>query len=247
MSRSLILLSAVLLAALAVLVVQVAPKAAEKTDDVKKTSANAPASCPNVGEIVRMPPIFLEADTDKSGFPQTGRAVWRLHADANGKIIRREQETDPAVAQQAAGINKNLPREFPPRERCEKQTQTDGRYETVCRNMPFTVEQEAYFVIPQKLAADKTQFADVIQTVRNPPTYPDLSMEYDESGTVVVRIAVAPDGRAYGAHIAKSSGSALLDHAAVSNMDSARFEPARYRGKPVWRAVLPKTKFELAQ
>ena len=90
MFRSMILLSAVLLVVLAALAVHVAPKAAEKTANIEKTPAAEPASCPNVGEIVRMPPIFLEADTDKSGFPQTGRAVWRLHADANGKIIRRE-------------------------------------------------------------------------------------------------------------------------------------------------------------
>lgn len=244
MSRPLILLSAVLLAVLAVFAVRLAPKAAEKTADVKKTSTSEPASCQNFSEIVRLPPIFLDAETDKTGFPQTGRAIWRLYTDVNGKVVRREQEIDPAVAKQAATIG-DLPQEFPLREHCEKHTQADGKYETVCRNMSFMVEQEAYFVIPQTLAADKTQFDDVVQGVRQPPTYPALSVENGETGITVVRVAVDLDGKAYGAHTIKSSGSPLLDYAAVNSMDAARFQPARYRGKPVWRAVSPKTVFEL--
>ena len=244
MSRPLILLSAVLLAVLAVFAVRLAPKAAEKTADVKKTPIAEPASCQNISEIVRLPPIFLEAETDKTGFPQTGRALWRLHADANGKVVRREQETDPAVAKQAAAIG-DLPQEFPLREHCEKHTQADGRYETVCRNVSFMVEQEAYFVMPKNLAADKTQFADAVKIVWDTPPYPALSIENGETGTVVVRVAVGLDGKAYGAHTVQSSGSPLLDHATVNSMYSARFQPARYRGKPVWRAVSPKLEFNL--
>ncbi|MGF6147438.1 Uncharacterised protein [Kingella potus] len=75
-------------------------------------------------------------------------------------------------------------------------------------------------MIPQNLAADKTQFADIVQIVRNPPSYPDLSLENAEEGTAIVCIA-------------------------VGSMDNARFKPARYRNKPVWRAVSPQTVFEL--
>lgn len=235
MSRPLILLSAALLSAAPA--AQAAPKAAKKTPA-------AAAGRQNAEETVRLPPVFREAETDKTGFPQTGRAIWRLYTDVNGKVVRREQEIDPAVAKQAATIG-DLPQEFPLREHCEKHTQADGKYETVCRNMSFMVEQEAYFVIPQTLAADKTQFDDVVQGVRQPPTYPALSVENGETGITVVRVAVDLDGKAYGAHTIKSSGSPLLDYAAVNSMDAARFQPARYRGKPVWRAVSPKTVFEL--
>ena len=235
MSRPLILLSAALL--LAAPAAQAAPKAAKKTPA-------AAAGRQDAEETVRLPPVFREAETDKTGFPQTGRAIWRLHADANGKIVRREQETDPAVAKQAAAIG-DLPQEFPPRERCEQRQNQSGASETVCRNVPFTVVREAYFVMPQTLSADKTQFAEAVQTVSPRPVYPPLSLENGEEGTSVVRAAVAPDGRAYGAHTEKSSGHRLLDRFAVKGMDAARFQPARYRGKPVWQAVSSKIEFKL--
>ena len=230
MTFSRIFPAALLLAAFSV---HAAPKAAKKT----------PAAA--AGETVRrLPPIFRAAETDKTGFPQTGRAIWRLHADANGKIVRREQKTDRAVAKQAAAIG-DLPQEFPPRERCVVRQSQSGASETVCRNVPFTVVQEVYFVMPKNPAIDKTQFAGVVQTVPPRPVYPPLSMENGEEGTSVVRTAVAPDGRAYGAHTEKSSGHPRLDRFAVKGMDAARFQPARYRGKPVWQAVSSKIEFKL--
>ena len=227
--------AALLLAAFSV---HAAPKAAKKTPA-------AAAGRQDAGETVRrLPPIFRAAETDKTGFPQTGRAIWRLHADANGKIVRREQKTDRAVAKQAAAIG-DLPQEFPPRERCVVRQSQSGASETVCRNVPFTVVQEVYFVMPKNPAIDKTQFAGVVQTVPPRPVYPPLSMENGEEGTSVVRTAVAPDGRAYGAHTEKSSGHPRLDRFAVKGMDAARFQPACYRGKPVWQAVSSKIEFKL--
>lgn len=235
MTFSRIFPAALLLAAFSV---HAAPKAAKKTPA-------AAAGRQDAGETVRrLPPIFRAAETDKIGFPQTGRAIWRLHADANGKIVRREQKTDRAVAKQAAAIG-DLPQEFPPRERCVVRQSQSGASETVCRNVPFTVVQEVYFVMPKNLAIDKTQFAGVVQTVPPRPVYPPLSMENGEEGTSVVRAAVAPDGRAYGAHTEKSSGHPRLDRFAVKGMDAARFQPARYRGKPVWQAVSSKIEFKL--
>lgn len=227
--------TALLLAAFSV---HAAPKAAKKTPA-------AAAGRQDAGETVRrLPPIFRAAETDKTGFPQTGRAIWRLHADANGKVVRREQETDPAVAKQAAAVG-DLPQEFPPRERCVVRQSQSGASETVCRNVPFTVVQEVYFVMPKNLTIDKTQFVGVVLTVPPRFVYPPLSMENGEEGTSVVRAAVAPDGRAYGAHTEKSSGYSRLNRAAVKGMDAARFQPARYRGKPVWQVVSSKFEFKL--
>ena len=203
MSRPLILLSAALLSAAPA--AQAAPKAAKKTPA-------AAAGRQNAEETVRLPPVFREAETDKTGFPQTGRAIWRLHADANGKIVRREQKTDRAVAKQAAAIG-DLPQEFPPRERCGERQSKSGASETVCRNVPFTVVQEVYFVMPKNPAIDKTQFAGVVQTVPPRPVYSPLSMENGEEGTSVVRAAVAPRRqglrRAYGKIIRPSAARPL--------------------------------------
>lgn len=199
---------------------------------VPKTAKKMPAVLQESAETVKMPPVFREAAADGAGFPQTGRVLWRLHADKSGKVVRREQKADPALAKQAAALKP--PAAFPPRERCVLLPQAGGATESVCRNIPFIAEQEVYFLIPRNLTADKTRFSAALETVTPQPAYPARSLEREEKGMVRVRFAIGTDGRAHGTSVEKSSGYRLLDRAAVKAMDSARFRPATFRGRPVW-------------
>jgi periplasmic protein TonB len=54
---------------------------------------------------------------------------------------------------------------------------------------------------------------------------------------VLVRVAVGLDGRAVRVEVLRSSGSALLDKAAVEALERWRFEPARAAGQPVAATV----------
>ncbi len=73
--------------------------------------------------------------------------------------------------------------------------------------------------------------------LRNPPpVYPTLARERGYEGTVVLEVEVLPSGRCGEARVQRSSGYAILDHAAVQAVRRWRFQPATRWGRPtvVW-------------
>ena len=67
--------------------------------------------------------------------------------------------------------------------------------------------------------------------------YPVEALRNGESGTVLLRVTVGPDGVPYGIALAKSSRSRALDRAAMSAVRSWRFRPAMSNGQPVAATV----------
>lgn len=66
------------------------------------------------------------------------------------------------------------------------------------------------------------------------PRYPVEAMRRGDAGTVVLRVAVDPEGRPLSIDISQRSGSRDLDRAAVEAVSRWRFEPARdAAGNPV--------------
>lgn len=65
------------------------------------------------------------------------------------------------------------------------------------------------------------------------PAYPSLSRQYEEQGTVVLRVFVKADGTAGQTEIKSSSGYPLLDESAKTAVQTWRFNPATSDGKPV--------------
>lgn len=70
--------------------------------------------------------------------------------------------------------------------------------------------------------------------LKNPrPAYPAMAQRRGWEGEVLLRVRVAPDGRAAGAVVQRSSGHELLDQAAVDAVRSWLFVPARQEGVAV--------------
>ena len=64
--------------------------------------------------------------------------------------------------------------------------------------------------------------------LRNPPPrYPPAARRNNEEGTVVLRVLVTTDGMVSRTELDRSSGSAMLDGAALEAVSSWRFVPAR--------------------
>lgn len=64
--------------------------------------------------------------------------------------------------------------------------------------------------------------------LRNPPPrYPPAARRNGDEGTVLLRVLVAADGAAVKVELDRSSGSALLDNAALEAVRGWRFVPAR--------------------
>ena len=63
-----------------------------------------------------------------------------------------------------------------------------------------------------------------------PPPYPPMSKRLGETGRVIVRVLIGPNGRAQEARILRSSGFERLDQVSIEAVRGWRFDPAAYRG-----------------
>jgi protein TonB len=77
------------------------------------------------------------------------------------------------------------------------------------------------------------------------PVYPSRSRQYEEEGTVILRVLVRDDGTASTIEIKSSSGHALLDESAKTAVRTWRFKPATSDGKPVSEWFLVPIPFKL--
>lgn len=69
------------------------------------------------------------------------------------------------------------------------------------------------------------------------PDYPPEALRRGESGTVLLRIHVGPDGVPAAIDLVRSSRSRALDRAAIDAVQRWRFRPAQRDGQPVDGAV----------
>jgi protein TonB len=65
------------------------------------------------------------------------------------------------------------------------------------------------------------------------PSYPPDALRNGESGTVLLRVHVGPDGVPYSVDLVQSSRSRALDRAAADAVRRWRFRPAQRDGQPV--------------
>lgn len=87
--------------------------------------------------------------------------------------------------------------------------------------------------------------SDPVPLVRPAPRYPPDALRNQESGTVVLRIAVGADGAPTAVDIVRSSRSRSLDRAASEAVRQWRFRPAQHNGQPVPGSVQVPVTFNL--
>jgi TonB family protein len=96
-------------------------------------------------------------------------------------------------------------------------------------------------VPPEVEIIEPATLSDPIQIV-----YPPMAERAEEEGTVVLKMQVLADGSTVKVVIFKSSGSPLLDSAAVESATGAKFFPAKSRlGMPIESTVLLPVTFKL--
>lgn len=71
-----------------------------------------------------------------------------------------------------------------------------------------------------------------------PPRYPPQALRRGESGTVLVRVHVGPDGVPTSVSLVQSSRSRWLDKAALDAVRDWRFRPAQINGRPTVGTVI---------
>jgi len=94
---------------------------------------------------------------------------------------------------------------------------------------------------------DQTQSAALTEPAFNaaylknpPPVYPQAARIQNIEGEVLLKVEVSEEGRAESISVAKSSGSSLLDYAAISAVKKWKFIPAKQgEDKVVASVVVP--------
>lgn len=83
--------------------------------------------------------------------------------------------------------------------------------------------------------------------LNNPrPAYPEAAVRRGVTGVVLLRVLVSVEGRAESVEVERTSGSKLLDEAAIATVKSSwRFVAAKRGGLPVAATVIVPIKFEL--
>ncbi len=64
------------------------------------------------------------------------------------------------------------------------------------------------------------------------PVYPPEAIREEQTGITTLESCLTADGRLVDTHLAKSSGSKLLDQATLSWAKTAKYEPAEFNGEP---------------
>jgi protein TonB len=78
------------------------------------------------------------------------------------------------------------------------------------------------------------------------PDYPELARRLGQEGTVEMRLSIAPDGTVVDAAVVQSSGSDMLDQAAIAWVKAHwRYQPATHLGAPVASTAEAAVRFDL--
>jgi periplasmic protein TonB len=110
------------------------------------------------------------------------------------------------------------------------------------------LQRAATPVTPPPLSTAKPAASDatIAYETATPPAYPIEAVRAGIQGTVLLRVLVDENGKPEGVAIARSSGSRVLDRAALQHVLAAwRFHPATRDGKPVRAWAMVPVKFSL--
>ncbi|HEY1711216.1 MAG TPA: energy transducer TonB [Rhizomicrobium sp.] len=102
---------------------------------------------------------------------------------------------------------------------------------------------DTYIEPPPPVAPTQAQGIAGTHTI---PPYPDMAIRLAQQGTVTLRLSIGPDGMVDDAQVEKSSGSALLDDAAVAWVKGHwRYKAATKDGSAVASTMLAAVRFDL--
>jgi len=107
--------------------------------------------------------------------------------------------------------------------------------------MAEPIERHSSVVSLSSPASQASNGADSIPAVvHNPaPQYPPDALKARQTGRVVLRARIAPDGSVVMASVYRSSGVRSLDRAALEAVRKWRFAPAESSSVPIREAAVP--------
>lgn len=112
---------------------------------------------------------------------------------------------------------------------------------------PTVAPTVAPTIAPTPSGPETATDADFLPGGKVTPDYPDMAKEQNIQGDVTVRITVGPDGNVLAAEVTQSSGSAILDQAALKAARESRFKAPTLNGVATQKDYLIIYNFNLDQ
>lgn len=162
---------------------------------------------------------------DKNGNPITGIVTATATVDKEGKLVKSLHWEVDALELLKLAQEEGLPKQVEPYKEC---TYNQTSQQEDCKTLESLKKFRFFYTVPNEFKEEIKM--KPIQVA--PPPYPSLSAENGEEGTVVLKVFVNVDGKAF-VWVKKSSGSPRLDTAGRKAVLQTKFQPATYRGKPV--------------
>ena len=162
---------------------------------------------------------------------------------AGQPAVKRSQEKSPVRAQTETTTESTEPAELPhgaqtATEQLAKLTDRDSDDAASVASVASDGEATARLVPPRYAAPGRG----------NPlPSYPRSARRRSLEGRLMLRVVINPKGRVDTVEISKSSGHAILDHAAETAVRRWKFEPGRRAGIAVRAAIDIPVVFRLKQ
>ena len=175
---------------------------------------------------------------DKKGKPITGIVTATATVDKEGKLVKSLHWEVDALELLKLAQEEGLPKQVEPYKEC---TYNQTSQQEDCKTLESLKKFRFFYTVPNEFKEEiKTKPIQVA-----PPPYPSLSAENGEEGTVVLKVFVNVDGKAF-VWVKKSSGSPRLDTAGRKAVLKTKFQPSTYHGKPVATLVSVPILFSLA-
>lgn len=108
-------------------------------------------------------------------------------------------------------------------------------------------ENSGEIIIPEEVKSQAKEVTEIPPKVieRSPAVYPDEARAKGLEGRVLLRLNISDTGTVANADIQQSSGSEILDNAAIASAMKWRFTPAQLNGKAVAANIIIPVIFQL--
>jgi TonB family protein len=181
--------------------------------------------------------------------------VWSSNRNRNDGFYRAGEQAPPTSEQPfyaplpaPAAADGSAPAAPPAAPEATTQTAPDEQPRLVENPNPPAPPQSAPSAQPSPAPAASGAHVPAAPLPGNrAPQYPAASLRRGEGGTVRVRVEVTEQGDTGSVDVAETSGSRMLDRAAVNAVRSWRFRPAMRGGRPAADVVMVPITFNPTQ
>ena len=180
-------------------------------------------------------------------FALNGVLIWAL---ASGLAIKLTKYVPPVLHAKVIDTPQPQPKQVtpPPSPPMQKTIPTEQTPEPVIQIAPDPNAQSIQVQPQQQPVQASDSSASGMTSTHTTPPYPPVARRLGQQGTVILSIAVAPDGTVSAAQVAKSSGVPELDQTAIAWVKAHwRYKPATQGGVAVPSTTQAAVKFDLKQ